>query len=249
MKKHILYLVLLILAGCIKGPTLPVYEPEPNVGCLLSPDYKRQEVRVGKSWRIDEVDPQMWVSGADVKISCAADTVTFHELSGRPGVYVSESLLVESGNTYFLEVDYPDGNKVTGRTKVPQKPRIITPADGDTVSPSHELRWESEGVAGFLLQYYYYEYGGGGANMLPEDLGHATSITVDSLCIKYFGCHPDSLIRFTLRIWSADTNYYDYYRIKEYDEPMETNMHLEGGLGVFGSFVVSDSISVVIKHQ
>jgi len=248
MKKHALFLVLLILSGCIKEPTEPVYDPEPNVGCLLSPDYKRQQVRVGKSWGIDEEDPEIWISGADVKIGCAAETIAFHERSDKPGVYVSESLLVESGQTYFLEVNYPDDNKVTGRTTVPQKPRIITPADGDTVSPSQELRWESEGAAGFLLQYDTHEYGGGSANMLPEDLGHTTSITVDSLCIKYFGFPPDSIERITLRIWAADPNYYDYYFIRKYDEPMETNIHLDGGLGVFGSFVVSDSITVFIKH-
>jgi len=118
MKKHILFLVLLILSGCIKEPTEPVYDPEPNVGCLLSPDYTRQQVRVGKSWGIDEENPEMWVSGAEVKISCTAETIAFHELPDKPGVYVSESLLVESGKTYFLEVDYPEGNKVTGETTV-----------------------------------------------------------------------------------------------------------------------------------
>jgi hypothetical protein len=76
-----------------------------------------------------------------------------------------------------------------------------------------------------------------------------TSITFDSLFIRY--ADYTQIVgdeKLTLRIWAVDPNYWDYYCIKKYDEPMEPNMHLDGGLGVFGSFVVSDSISVIMKH-
>jgi len=244
IKKYTLYLILLVSYSCVQGPTEPVYKPVPNVMCVLNPDYEIQRVYAERSYTIlEEPSPSdtLWIP-SQVKICSDIQEVIFHEIEYR--VYGSESLLVESGKTYNLEVTYPNGKKVTGSTTVPQRPRIITPADGDTVNPSQELQWESKEAGGFLLHYK----SSWAENMIPETLGPRTSIAIDSLCIKYIKVPPDSVEWLILRIYALDPNYYDYWKRVESNEPIEPGMYLQSAIGVFGACVVSDSISVVIKH-
>lgn len=256
MKKCIIFLILFASIGC--EPTKPKYEPEPNVVAVLNTSLERQKVFVGKSYKISEVpDTSDWVgiSNALVKISCDTVAVIFYELADTPGVYVSESLQVEPIKTYALEVTYPDDKKVTGKTTVPGAFRILTPTDGDTIELEQELRWEeSEGAACYLIRLKELEYYVVGSTIYENVLERlyrldlATSISFSSLRGRYHiseayysqtstSYNPNTI--YTIQVMASDSNYYDYSMYR---------MHLTGGLGVFGSFVVSDSITVILPE-
>ena len=239
MRIYAILAILCIVWSC--ELTSPKYESEPNVVAILNTKFKRQKVFVGRSYEIAEVpDTSGWcgVSNAQVTISHDTIAVTFHELADTAGVYVSESLQVKPNETYYLEVIYPDDKKVTGMTTVPGAFRIITPANGDTVKLEQELKWEeSLGASGYFIYYradslynpnfpdFFWSREG------FKYLKLATSVYFSSLC--------DGYGKLTVQLWACDSNYYDYF-MRRYN--------LTGGLGVFGSFTVTDSITVFLRE-
>lgn len=260
MKRHFLYMVLFML-GCAQNPTIPVIEPELNITCVLNADSEVQKVYVDRTYSILEPYPQeretLWIP-SEVKISSDVQEVVFYELCDTSmryqgaRIYKSESLLVEPGKTYRLEVSFSDSKKVAGETTVPQKPKLLL-ASGDTVKPEQRLSWESEGAGGYLIGYKFAnlydseedEYWGIQAS---SELGSVTSTRFDSLFIKY--AQGYSIFRggekVTLWIAALDTNYYDYHQRVKNDETILPNMYLEGAIGVFGSCIMSDSTFFVI---
>jgi len=260
MKRHFLYMVLFML-GCTQNPTIPVIEPGLNITCILNADSEVQKVYVNRTYSILEPYPQepetLWIP-SEVKISSDVQEVVFYELcytSTRyhgTRIYKSESLLVEPGQTYRLEVSFSDSKKVTGETTVPQRPKFVL-ASGDTVKPEQRLSWESEGAGGYLIAYKFAnlydpeedEYWGIEAS---GELGIVPSIRFDSLFIEY----AQGYSRFsggekvTLWIAALDVNYFDYHQRVKNDEIILPNMYLEGAIGVFGSCIMSDSTFFVI---
>lgn len=248
MRRYAIFLILAIFFSC--ELTKPKYEPEPNVVAILNTSLERQKVFVGRSYEISEVpDTSDWcgISNALVKISYDTIVVTFHELADTPGVYISESLPVEPLETYYLEVIYPDDKKVTGKTILPGAFMVTTPINGDTVKPEQELKWEeSLGAASYFIYYKadslynpdFPEYFWSREDF--KDLGLTTSVVFSSLC--------DGYGKLAVQIWACDSNYYDYYKAKWGREPIESYVHLTGGLGVFGSFTVTDSITVILRE-
>jgi hypothetical protein len=268
MKIYSLLMMLLLLWGCTT-PTGPQYEPEPNVVAILYPMYSRQTVFVGKSYLvgtapIEENEEGLWdwcgISNCRVEISYDTTTVVFHELVDTVGIYVSEFLPVVPGQTYFLEVVYPDSTKVTGKTTVPGAFTLATPTDGDTIALNQEIVWQQSSRARCFWVYgrvdslfdYYDPVTRDSvfrSSAIRREVDLDTSIAVDTLLqpiLEDWTLYGWETL--TLQVFASDTNYYDY-DIAEMMGPydLEPYMHLKGGLGVFGSFVVSDSISVVMK--
>lgn len=261
MGRYAIFLILTIFFSC--EPTKPKYEPEPNVVAVLNTSLERQQVFVGKSYKISEVpDTSDWVGVSNVLVKISYDTITviFNELADTPGVYVSESLPVEPLKAYALEVIYPDDKKVTGETTVPGAFRMITPTDGDTIDIEEELRWEeSEGAACYLIRLKELEYYVVGStiyeNVLERlfRLDSTTSVSLNSLRGRYHisetyysqtstSYNPNKI--YTIQVMASDSNCCDYYTMWWY----ELEMHLTGGLGVFGSFTVTDSITVILRE-
>jgi len=236
MKKYIIFLILLASIGC--EPTGPKYEPEPNVVAVLNASLERQKVFLGTSYKLSEIpDTSDWCGVSNALVTISYDTIatTFYELVDTPGVYVSESLPVEPGRTYYLEVIYSDNKKVFGETTAPGAFEIITPANGDTAKLEQELKWEeSLGAASYFVYYRagYFE----GKDF--RDLGLITSTSFNSFYDRYG--------KLTVQLWACDSNYYDYYKARWGREPIESYVHLTGGLGVFGSFTVTDSITIIL---
>lgn len=256
MRRCVLFTVLLIVCGCELLPKYK-YKLEPNVVAILNIAHHEQRVFVGKSYPIfEQPSSEKWwgVSGAHVKISFDAVEVTFHELADTMGIYASGSLLVRPSETYFLEVIYPSGEVITGKTTVPELISIVQPTSGDTVRPEQELTWkESSGAAGYIIYfkvdslvrvpgYFYF------SNEQIMDVGLDTSVTFTTILnYEVYDYTPQGGERINLQIYALDTNYYSYR-----SDPHE-HMHpgdyryLDGGYGVFGSFIVSEPISVVVK--
>jgi len=242
MKRYLL-LIPLVFLGCEEMTTK--YEPEPNVVAILITNFPRQRVFVSKSFRISEVpDTSDWcgISGAEVKISYDTIVVMFHELIDTPGVYVSESLPVKPAKTYHLEVTYPDDNIVTGETTTPGTFRIIAPTDGDTVGHGQKIEWEESDRAAAYFIYYRAD------SLYRPEFGDYYWSEKSFEYIK-----PDTVVTFgtlsrgygeiTIQIWACDSNYYNYYKGRYWWYDSEPRL-LDGGLGVFGSFIYTDSISV-----
>jgi len=263
MKRYSLLLTILLLWGCTT-PTGPQYETELNVVAILYPLYNRQTVFVGESYPVGMVVPNQegWYGIPNCKVEIGYDTTTvvFQELTGTVGIYVSESLPVEPRQTYFLEVVYPDSSKVTGKTTVPGAFALLTPTDGDTIALDQEIIWQqSTGARCFWIyarvDSFFWFYDSENEDSVFQHpavrwkVGLDTSITVDTLLrsiLENWTLYGEETL--TLQVFASDTNYYDYDMAEMFGpHDLEAYMHLDGGLGVFGSFAASDSIVVAIK--
>jgi hypothetical protein len=257
---------LLFLLGCEKPPE--AYQAEPNVVCLLRTDQDAVSALVGMSAGFTDTlkNPAQWngVSGATVKI----DDVFLRERKDSVGYYTTGSLKAAGGKTYSLEVTYPDEKAVKGTTVVPDSFALIAlkidtvidtiiyifPPLIDTVIEEMArvaFHWgKSQNCRSYLL-------GGTGSYTNGNDtmsypIGPALQdSTSDSLDFPLeiggkFG-ETFKLAEAKISVWAVDENYYDYYTYQWgmfFDINADIPMHLDGGLGVFGSaFVVERRIT------
>lgn len=254
--KYIWFLLLLLFVGCevIKLPT--EYEPELNIFAVLYPDRDSQMVFLGHTYKATDTLPnshcddfihgfhRCWsgVSGAQVRISYDSAEVDFEEINDSLLTYYAAALQVLPGKSYCLEVVYQDDTIYT-TTTVPETFAILNPQDGDTVNLEDTLAWEeSVGAKSYLLE----GAGEGGFT----DLGHVNRISFRELYIRSDDIGwllEEGEEELDFCIWAVDTNYYDYYRIGKYNADLEPSMHIDGGLGVFGSITKSDWITIVVK--
>jgi hypothetical protein len=244
--------LLLFLYGCehTLGPEYypgQQYKSEPNVASVISPNYRLQRVYVGITYKMTDTPESYgeWVgvSNAKVVISGNGQEILFEE-QGNSGIYVSKNLNVKAGKLYHLKVTYPDNKKVTGTTRIPSEFRILRPTNGDTISISDTLIWQkSSGAVGYFMNGRIYNGSG-----YPESISQEVRDTL--MCFSewipsWYQPEPGDTIRFCVA--AIDTNYWNYWSINEYN--LEETPYLNGGIGVFGSLVISDTIDVFYKKE
>jgi hypothetical protein len=167
------------------------------------------------------------------------------------------------GGTYQLRVVAPDGRTVTGRTTIPNAvpstaaaPRQTIDRTRDTVS----LQWSR--VAGARSYQVVVRSSAGAYSLFAGDTsvalpGTAQDVNAVDWCadVREGYVPPDVVCQAFVRglthqlaVIAVDGNYFDYYR-----RPSDTFtgaglvMHLDGGIGVFGSAVTVATRTIVVR--
>ncbi|HEY9227968.1 MAG TPA: DUF4249 family protein [Gemmatimonadaceae bacterium] len=151
------------------------------------------------------------------------------------------------GGTYQLRVVAPDGRTVTGRTTIPHAvpstvaaPTRTIDRDRDTVS----LQWSR--VAGARSYQVFVRSIAGSYGLFVAD----TSVVLPGTLQVLENGEDVFERRLThqLAVVAVDENYFDYYRHST-DDVTATGlvMHLDGGIGVFGSVVTVATRTIVVQ--
>jgi len=250
------FLAALSLVGCsITDPPATPREPITVVHLILTADRSSHIVLVERTLTGREVpysgggllsdgDP---VIGARVTVTGESGEVALavpvsESDSGGPGQY-RLPLNVRQGAEYRLRVETPDGDVVTGRTRVPRAGRnenvqgLVLNIDRDTLrlplppaafAPRYLLRAGS-----------YVTLVDDGIVMLPGSL----RIPTENGFPRLFRPGTSQ----TIILSALDTNYHDYLRSG--NDPFTGRgliTRLEGGLGVFGSVTLLQSYGVAV---
>jgi hypothetical protein len=151
------------------------------------------------------------------------------------------------GGTYLLRVVVPDGRVVTGRTTIPNAvpstdtaPTRTIDRDRDTVS----MQWSR--VAGARSYQFFVRSIASSYGLFAAD----TSLTLPGN-VQRLDNGEDVFERgltHQLAVVAVDENYFDYYsRTSDFSTATGLVMHLEGGIGLFGSAVTVATRTIVVK--
>jgi len=239
------------------------YKPEPNVYCVLETGRDTVSLMAGMTLGYyDSVpDSGRWngTAGVSARMTHHDSVVTFAELAGPAGFYRAEPVSIVPGDSCQLSVTYPAGSVVRGSTTVPgtfsfYELRLDSifyePWPGETVW-THRLsyRWtESRGAQAYFDESKVW-YKAGSDSASTSFGSYPLSGRFDTLYICPFTYDFDTLTQtydslpfdhVSLLIRAADRNYYDYFTLGWWQSGSEM-MHLDGGVGVFGSACVAET--------
>lgn len=250
------------LLGCESG--VEQYKPEPNVHCILRTNRSSVSLLAGMTLGYyDSVpDTNEWqgTSGVAVSIGHRGKVFILSAVADSAGYYSTDSLLVVPGDTYSLSATYLDGTKVSGTTVVPDTLsldiRVDTvlevPWPGDTYATIQvSYSWPASRGASDYCEEMDMWYRSGEDSSLERYGPTFTSMRRDSWTLSPFTYAWDSLSgevdslpldRVRVEVKAIDRNYYDYINSLDYMGGVEPDkMHLDGGVGVFGSACIVDS--------
>lgn len=248
----------LLLTACTPVPE--AYRPEPNIFCLLRTDQDRLIAYAGMSVEIEDsvsVRKGGGTAGVDFRIWRNADTMRLREMQDTAIRYQADSVRFLPGETWQLAAVYPQGKRVIGITRIPDSCPVIVPVI-DTVYYQWEPGYRETLVRAILqrpviagaaayrsLCNGFYQGTNDTMNARSWQGGWFTNTLTDTFSfyprMTYFDTltmMPDTMyiteLRFT--IWAIDTNACDYFVGDRQGKPV---MHLDGGLGLFGSAAVT----------
>jgi hypothetical protein len=151
------------------------------------------------------------------------------------------------GRTYQLRVVAPDGRTVTGRTTIPGAVLSTTTAPTQTIDRSIDtvsLQWSR--VAGARSYQVFILSTANAYSLFVAD----TSVVLPGT-LQVLDNGEDVFERrlsHQLTVSAVDENYFDYYhRTSDFLNARGLVMHLDGGIGVFGSVVTVATRTVVVK--
>ena len=150
------------------------------------------------------------------------------------------------GATYQLRVVAPGGRKVTGRTTIPNAvpstataPTQTIDRDRDTVS----LQWSR--VAGARSYQVFIRSTAGSYSLFAD-----TSVVLPGTMQGLDNGEDvfERRLSHELAVIAVDKNYFDYYhRTSDFSTATGLVMHLDGGIGVFGSVVTVATRTIDVK--
>ncbi len=256
------FMCLLLALGC--DAAVEQYKPEPNVHCLLRTNKSTVTLLAGMTLGYyDSVpDTNQWqgTTGAAVSISHRGVLTVLGPVADSAGCYRTDSLPVVPGDSYSLSATYPSGARVTGSTVVPgefafDSLRVDTTFDvpwpGDTYARINVAYYwrESRGTDGYLEQMDIW-YRSGEDSSLQRYGPMLTSTRRDSWTFDPLYYYWDTLTQAVdslpldhvrIEVTAVDRNYYDYVSLQYMGGVDPDKMHLDGGVGVFGSACIVDS--------
>lgn len=247
-----------LLAGC--EPSVEDYLPEPNVYCVVRAGSDSLRLLAGMSIAYKDSVPQSgrWngVAGVDARVRGRAGETVLLPKPDSTGYYFAAGFGVQAGETLHMEARYPGGEVVRGSTAVPAEFRIErvavdtvleVPWPGDTW-PMLRLRFEwteSRNATSYSDRVTGYYSGNG--RFLGQAAGVNTAIAGrrDSVRIPLSTVYWDTLRLEPEEVWldsvrlfveALDRNLHDYWRFGWWLGGSNRELlHLDGGLGVFGS--------------
>jgi hypothetical protein len=256
-------LVFVMLLTACDAPVRP-YESQLNVFCLLSTDDSHTIALVGRSVTFDEEGPigPGWngLAGATVLVAKGNDTTQFKSVPETTGYYTADSLRAVAGSSYRLLIRSQEGDEVQGASTVPGNFRIDSlsldtvvryePYEYETLYAEVRVAWSpSQGASGYqLLASCLY------ARSEGDTVCDNQSFWGDSCRIRLWAplrasSRHDSLCSIKLNVVALDRNYQDYLIMQREYGYRNTLMHLEGGLGVFGSMCVAETTASLVQNE
>lgn len=256
----LLALALLLLAAC--DPTFDDYKPEPNVVCLLRTDRSDLLVMAGMSMGYDDsiTDPLKWngISGVSISVSVDGNRCSPAEVPDSVGWYRTSGIQVRPGSACTLSCRYPDGKTVFGTTRVPDS-LFITSVATDTVPyvnpyfpetlPALRAIWNwtkaKDAKDHDRFATARYAFGADTYDWRADSYYGPPDTALFPLQILWFdtvSMLPETLplISVRLEIRALDPNYFDYSRYWGFSRQREY-IHLDGGLGLFGSLAIAET--------
>ena len=150
------------------------------------------------------------------------------------------------GGTYQLRVVVPDGRTVTGRTTIPSavpSTGALPPQTFDRTRDTVSLQWSR--VAGARSYEVVVRSTAGSYSVFAD-----TSVVLPGT-MQVFGNGEDVFERrltHQLAVIAVDRNYFDYYhRTSDFFTATGLVMHLDGGIGVFGSVVTVATRTIIVQ--
>lgn len=259
---RLLVICALGLAGLACDEGVEDYTPEPNVHCILLTGRDTVILMAGMTMGyFDSIpDPDRWngVAGVVATVTHRDSEIALGELAGPAGFYRAEPVAIVPGDTYSLLAAYPGGAAVNGSTVVPDTFSLYDlrcdtvyyiPWPGDTMRMVQlSLAWsESRGTAAYLAESWAWYAAQSDSTMIPGL--YAAGGRFETLTVSPFAYEWDTLTqtldsfpldRVRVAIRAADRNYYDYHRLGWWMGGAEL-MHLNGGVGVFGSACIAET--------
>jgi hypothetical protein len=250
-------LAFVILLMACDAPNKPC-ESQLNVFCLLRTDDSHPVALVGRSVPLGEWPPGQagWNGVADAAVLVAQDkdTTRFQPVPDSIGYYSCDSLRAKAGSSYRLLVRAPDGDEAKGSTTVPgsftfesisvDTTIVLQPHEPQNRYAGVQIVWSaSQGASGYeLLTCCNY------TRLSGDTLYKQVSWWCDS-CNTGFHARlrvPQGYDTLTLRsirlvVGAPDHNYQDYLIMQGEYGYRNTLMHLQGGLGVFGSVCLAET--------
>ena len=151
------------------------------------------------------------------------------------------------GGTYQLRVVAPDGRTVTGRTTIPNAVPSTTRTPTQTIDRSIDtvsLQWAR--VAGARSYQIFVRSTAASFSLFAGDTAVALPGTMKDL-----DSGDDVFERrltHQVAVVAVDENYFDYYHgASDFTSATGLVMHLDGGIGVFGSVVTVATRTIVVQ--
>lgn len=230
-----LFIIILIFFSCKEY--VFDYEPEINVHCILRNDKNIQKIRVGRTYRIDEISKY---DLKDVNIilysiindSIITDTLVVQDSTiDTLGIYVTKGnfdILPGSLCSLVVTARYKDTlylDTLFGKTIIPSSFSILYPLNDDTIGINDTL------IINDLTsdeQLYYIE-------THFEDGRFTEQWTFDKkLSIKDFIFEESG--RYKIKVFKVDRNFYEYYYSNTFEDKV-LRCGVTGGVGLFGSML------------
>ena len=245
----------MLVLGCDEG--IDEYKPEPNVYCVIEAGRDTVSLMAGMTLGyFDSIpDSGRWngTAGVAARLTHGGSETALSELPGPAGFYRAEPVNVVPGDSYQLLATYPDGAVVNGSTTVPGSFSLHN-LRLDTVFYSP---WPEETVRTYRLSFEWGESHGAQAYFEASEAWYKAgtdSISTpygsyprpgryDTLYVTPFTYEYDTLTQaydslpldhVLLAIRAVDRNYSDYFMLG-WGMGASELMHLDGGVGVFGS--------------
>jgi hypothetical protein len=151
-----------------------------------------------------------------------------------------------TGGTYQLRVVAPDGRTVTGRTTIPNAVPSTTITPTQTIDMMRDTVWLEWSRVPGARGYQVFLSSEEGTYSLFADTSVVLPGTVKGLEAQWVTFV--SGLTHQLAVIAVDENYFDYYhRTSDFSTATGLVMHLEGGIGVFGSVVTVARRTIVVK--
>lgn len=230
-----LFIIILIFFSCKEY--VFDYDPELNVHCILRNDRNIQKIRVGRTYRIDEVSRYDLKDVNIILYSIINDSIITDTLVVQDSTIDTLGIYVTNGNFNILPgslcslvvtARYKDTlylDTLFGKTIIPSSFSILYPLNDDTISINDTL------IINDLIsdeQLYYIE-------THFEDGRFTEQWTFDKkLSIKDFIFGESG--RYKVKVFKVDKNFYEYYYSNTFEDKV-LRCGVTGGVGLFGSMV------------
>ncbi|MBN1233148.1 MAG: DUF4249 family protein [Candidatus Coatesbacteria bacterium] len=257
MKEYLL-VALVVFCFCSCQTTDEQFQQQLVVSSFLKSRHETTDLKLNYAEQIGEKldETGLGVSGANVLFKHGNEKCRLNE--EKPGLYIYRGVQFTANETCYLEIKI-DTFFITSRTVIPDTLKLLgTYPDTITIYDNINLSWfPSKYHSGYLVSIKnledpdkreaidedYEEFTREGRSDVQSYLidKNVTKFNLTSIEFMWYGKHRIS-------VKAIDRNYFDFMRSAEEQSNIEPICHINGCLGVFGSYS-EDSIYLYLKKE